>query len=62
MKGLCTVDEGKFADELERINLHVELERERQIVANYESGLAHYHQSIEEMQHQLGRLDERLGS
>lgn len=48
-------------DEIKRMDLHEDLEKDRLIVASYEVGLKHYHRAIEEKRYQIGRLDERLG-
>jgi len=56
------VDDTRFADELRRMELHGELDKDRLKIAQYETGLAHFRQEIEQKQYELGRLDERLGT
>jgi hypothetical protein len=56
-----TVDSPRERDEFERIKLHQDIEKARQIVALYEDNQADYRNRIEEYMRDLGRLDERLG-
>jgi hypothetical protein len=55
------VDDARSADEFRRIKLHADIEKDRLKIAQYETGLAHFRHEIELKQHQIGRLDERLG-
>jgi hypothetical protein len=48
-------------DEFERIRLVGKIERDRQLVAQYEEHQAFYRARIEDSRYELGRLDERLG-
>jgi hypothetical protein len=50
-------DESQF----QRIRRHSQLDRDREIVRQYEEGLAYYRRRIEDARYELGRLDERLG-
>ncbi|MEJ3744115.1 hypothetical protein WEI85_12560 [Actinomycetes bacterium KLBMP 9797] len=49
-------------DQTERMELHVYLEKERQIVADYQEGIKHFRKAIENKVYEIGRLDERLDS
>jgi hypothetical protein len=55
------VVDSREADEFRRIELIERLARDREIIAQYEGGMAFYRQRIEDTQYDLGRLDERLG-
>jgi hypothetical protein len=55
------VDDPRDRYQFDRIKLHQEIERAREIIAQYETGLAHYRQEIENYMYTLGWLDERLG-
>ena len=48
-------------EQFERIQLNARLDRDREIIAQYERGLAYYRQRVEDTRYELGRLDERLG-
>jgi hypothetical protein len=54
------VDAAKSDDHFDRIALHHEIERSREIIAKYLEGMAHHHRKIEDAQYDLGELDERL--
>lgn len=56
------MDDAKFTDELRRIELHHQMEKDRAKIVQYETGLAHFRQEIEQKQYEIGRLDERLDS
>jgi hypothetical protein len=56
---VCAVENEK--SQFERMSLTSKLERDREIVAQYEAGLAYYRQRIEDARYELGRLGERLG-
>ena len=48
-------------DEFERMRLVDRIERDRELVAQYEEHQAFYRARIEDSRYKLGRLDERLG-
>lgn len=48
-------------DEFERMKLHQDIARAREIIEQYEVGTTFYRAEIETKQYRLGRLDERLG-
>ena len=48
-------------DEFERMQLHQDISRAREIIEQYEVGTVFYRAEIETKQYRLGRLDERLG-
>jgi hypothetical protein len=48
-------------DEFERIKLSADVERRREILVQYEEGLALYRTKIEEDRYDLGKIDQRLG-
>jgi hypothetical protein len=48
-------------DEFERIKRVERIQRAREILAQYEDGMAFYRRQIEDDRYQIGRLDERLG-
>ncbi len=56
---VCVVENEE--SQFERIRLTAQLDRDREIVAQYEEGLAYYRQRIEDARYELGRFDERLG-
>lgn len=56
------MDDEQFTDELRRIELHHQMEKDRLKITQYETGLAHFRHEIEQTQYEIGRLDERLGS
>lgn len=49
------------SDHFERIRLNDQIDRDRAIVQQYETGLTYYQGRIEDTRYELGRLDERLG-
>jgi hypothetical protein len=51
----------KEDDEFERIRLVAQIERDRQLIAQYEEHQAFYRNRVEDSRYELGRLDERLG-
>lgn len=55
------VVDSREADEFRRIELIERMGRDREIIAQYEAGMAFYRGRIEDTQYDLGRLDERLG-
>jgi hypothetical protein len=55
------VDDPWEQDEFDRIKLHQDIERARAMLAQYETGMAHFRREIENWRYKLGRLDERLG-
>jgi hypothetical protein len=48
-------------DEFERMRLVAQIERDRQLVAQYAEHQSFYRARIEDSRYELGRLDERLG-
>jgi hypothetical protein len=48
-------------DEFDRITRLAEIERDRELIAQYEEGMAFYRGRIEDYRYQLGRIDQRLG-
>ena len=48
-------------DEFERIQTADQIERDRQLVAQYDEHQSYYRTRIENNRYKLGRLDERLG-
>ena len=48
-------------DKFERIKLTSDVERFREIIVQYQSGLAHYRTEIEKHLYTIGRIDERWG-
>lgn len=48
-------------DQFDRIRLHQEIERARQLIRTYQEHMAFYQRKIEDNRYELGRLDERLG-
>lgn len=54
------MDAAKSDDHFDRIALHHQIERSREIIAKYLEGMARYHKTIEDAQYALGELDERL--
>jgi hypothetical protein len=55
------LDERAERDQFERMRLHQKIEHARLVIGQYETGLAHYRNAIEDWQYGIGRLDERLG-
>jgi hypothetical protein len=51
----------KEQDEFDRIELHQDIERAREMITQYEKGMGFYRQVIEARRYWIGRLDERLG-
>lgn len=47
--------------EFDRIRLVAQIERDRQLVTQYEEHQSFYRGRIEDNRYELGRLDERLG-
>lgn len=56
------MDVNRERDEFDRIELTERLDRDRQIVAQYEAGLGFFRNRIEDTRYELGRLDERSGA
>jgi|GEM_PF-4470778 len=54
-------DKARQDDEFERIRLIAQIERDRQLIAQYEEHQALYRCRVEDDRYELGRLDERLG-
>lgn len=48
-------------DNFTRIQLTVRLESDRELVTQYEEGLAFHRGRIDDTRYELGKLDERLG-
>lgn len=48
-------------DQFTRIELAARLENDRQLVVQYEKGLAFFRTRVEDTRYELGKLDERLG-
>ena len=48
-------------DEFERMRLTAQIERAREIIAQYEVHQEFYRRQVEDSRYELGRLDERLG-
>ena len=55
-----TTGRSRDDDEIERMTLAQEIEKDRLIVATYEQNMAFYRNRIENNRYTLGRLDERL--
>lgn len=55
------MDEKRVGDEFSRIELVARLEKERAIMSQYESGLAHMRRRVERTRYEMGHVDERLG-
>jgi len=55
------VEEDRIRDEFARMQLTAQLAKSRDIIAQYEVGLAFQRQRVEDTRYELGRLDERLG-
>ncbi len=53
--------EGNEQAEFQRIEITAKMERARELVVQYEIGLAHYRADLERNSYLLGRLGERLG-
>jgi hypothetical protein len=49
-------------DQLRRIVLHDKLEKDLELIRQYEEGLAFRHNEVGRSQYEIGRLDERLAS
>ncbi|WP_281904949.1 hypothetical protein [Phytohabitans aurantiacus] len=49
-------------DQLRRIVLHDKLEKDLELIRQYEEGLAFRHDEVGRSQYEIGRLDERLAS
>ncbi len=56
------MNEERVKDEFSRMELTARLHRDRQIIDQYESGLAFHRKRVEDTRYELGRLDERLGA
>ena len=48
-------------DEFERMRLAAQIERARELIAQYDRHQEFYRRQIEDSRYELGRLDERLG-
>ena len=48
-------------DKFQRIKLTAHIERFREIILQYEDGLAYYRSEIEDHVYKIGQIDERLG-
>jgi hypothetical protein len=48
-------------DEFERMRLAAQVERARQLIAQYDEHQRFYRRRVEDSRYELGRLDERLG-
>ncbi|MBB5871094.1 hypothetical protein F4553_004473 [Allocatelliglobosispora scoriae] len=55
------MDEDRVKDEFTRMELTARLSRDREVIAQYEVGLAFHRQRVEDARYELGILDERLG-
>lgn len=55
------MDSERVDDEFARIQLIERVARSREIIAQYEVGLAFHRQRVEDDRYEIGRLDERLG-
>ena len=55
------MDEKHIKDEFNRIQITAQLTRYREMISQYEIGLAHRRQRVEDALYELGSLDERLG-
>ena len=51
----------KENDEVERMRLVAQIERDRLLIAQYEEHQAFYRGRVEDGRYELGRLDEQLG-
>jgi hypothetical protein len=49
-------------NQLRRMDLHDTVEKDLEIIRQYEEGLAFRHDQIGKRWHEIGRLDERLAS
>jgi hypothetical protein len=56
-----SVEEDRVRDEFARMHLTAQLAKSREIIAQYEVGLAFHRRRVEDTRYELGRLDERLG-
>jgi hypothetical protein len=54
------MDDDRVAAEFKRIQTIATLEKQREIIASYQEGLAYARQTIEDAQHRLGFLDCQL--
>jgi ribosomal protein L15E len=54
------LDPQRERDEFKRIELTARLQRARDLIMQYEEGLAFYRGQVEDNRYELGRLDERL--
>lgn len=48
-------------DKFPRIKLTTDVERAREIILQYQDGLAYYRSKVEGRLYKIGRIDERLG-
>ncbi len=48
-------------DEFDRVRRNAQIERDREVLAQYEEGMAFFPARIENNRYGLGRIDERLG-
>jgi ribosome-binding protein aMBF1 (putative translation factor) len=55
------MNDERVKDEFTRMELASRLNRDREIINQYEAGLAFHRQRVEDTRYELGRLDERLG-
>jgi hypothetical protein len=55
------VSDPRDDDEFERIRLTAQVERDRQMIAQYDEHQAFFRDRVEKNLYLLGRLDERLG-
>jgi hypothetical protein len=54
------VDDSRVQAEFKRMQYHRDLEKAREIIAQYNEGYAKYRERIEDLKYKIGRLDERL--
>lgn len=55
------MDDERVKDEFTRMELITRLNKDREIIVQYETGLGFHRQRVEDTRYELGRLDERLG-
>jgi ribosomal protein L15E len=60
-EGPDRMDNRREKDEFTRIQLTARLEKDRNLVGQYDDGLVFVRTRIEDTRYELGRLDERLG-
>jgi hypothetical protein len=55
------MEDARVNDEFRRIRVTAQLSRDREMINQYEIGLAFHQQRVEDARYDLGRLDEGLG-